>query len=112
MKKPWAFICTANNTSSATLRRYCRTVFQLGYEPVCPILNYGQFLVLDDPDERSAYEEFVRDKILRSPMLVVCGRDIDAAANAQIGLAQKHNRICTTLEGLTKAVQSGERFIS
>ena len=107
MKKPWAFICTANDTSPTVLRRYCRRVFELGYEPVC-----SQFMQLDDPDERSAYEEFVRDKILRAPLLVVCGREQDAVANAQIGLAQKYGRICTTLDGLTKAVQSGEGFVS
>lgn len=112
MKKPWAFICTANDTSPTVLRRYCRRVFELGYEPVCPKLVCSQFMQLDDPDERSAYEEFVRDKILRAPLLVVCGREQDAAANAQIGLAQKYGRICTTLDGLTKAVQSGEGFVS
>ena len=28
MKRPWAFICAAEGTSSAHLRRYCRTVFE------------------------------------------------------------------------------------
>ena len=34
MKRPWAFICAAEGTSSAHLRRYCRTVFECGYVPV------------------------------------------------------------------------------
>ncbi len=31
MKRPWAFICAAEGTSSAHLRRYCRTVFECKY---------------------------------------------------------------------------------
>lgn len=41
MKRPWAFICAAEGTSSAHLRRYCRTVFECGYVPVCPRLQDG-----------------------------------------------------------------------
>ena len=42
MKRPWAFICAAEGTSSAHLRRYCRTVFECGYVPVCPSCKRGQ----------------------------------------------------------------------
>ena len=88
MKRPWAFICAAEGTSSAHLRRYCRTVFECGYVPVCPRLQDGQFVALDDPDERHIYNDIVRDKLLRCPVLVVCGRDSDATVNAQLGLAK------------------------
>ena len=71
MKRPWAFICAAEGTSSAHLRRYCRTVFECGYVPVCPRLQDGQFVALDDPDERHIYNDIVRDKLLRCPVLVV-----------------------------------------
>ena len=74
MKRPWAFICAAEGTSSAHLRRYCRTVFECGYVPVCPRLQDGQFVALDDPDERHIYNDIVRDKLLRCPVLVVCAR--------------------------------------
>ena len=67
MKRPWAFICAAEGTSSAHLRRYCRTVFECGYVPVCPRLQDGQFVALDDPDERHIYNDIVRDKLLRCP---------------------------------------------
>ena len=90
MKRPWAFICAAEGTSSAHLRRYCRTVFECGYVPVCPRLQDGQFVALDDPDERHIFtNDIVRDKLLRCPVLVLCGRDSDAAVNAQLGLAKK-----------------------
>ena len=107
MKRPWAFICASEDASSRALSQYCRRVYELGYVPVCPRLQDGQYIVLDDPAERSNYNAIVRDKLLRCPMLVLCGKETDAATTAQIGLAQKYSRIVTTLEGLTKAVQSG-----
>lgn len=112
MKRPWAFICAAEGTSSAHLRRYCRTVFECRYVPVCPRLQDGQFVALDDPDERHIYNDIVRDKLLRCPVLVVCGRDSDATVNAQLGLAKKYSRVCTTLDGIIKAVARGESLVS
>ena len=107
MKRPWAFICASEDASSRALSQYCRRVYELGYGPVCPRLQDGQYIVLDDPAERSSYNAIVRDKLLRCPMLVLCGKETDAATTAQIGLAHKYGRIVPTLEGLTKAVQSG-----
>ena len=43
MKRPWAFICAASTTKSETLRRYCRELYELGYVPVCPPLQDGQY---------------------------------------------------------------------
>ena len=51
-------------------------------------------------------------ELLRCPMLVVCSRNQDATTNAQIGLAQKYNRIVTTLDGLKKAVSDGDDLVS
>ena len=97
MKRPWAFICANEGATSKHLRNYCREVYLLGYLPVCPKLQDSQYLVLEDALERSEYTAIVRDKLLRCPMLVVCSRNQDATTNAQIGLAQKYNRIVTTL---------------
>lgn len=91
---------------------YCREVYLLGYLPVCPKLQDSQYLVLEDAVERSEYTAIVRDKLLRCPMLVVCSRNQDATTNAQIGLAQKYNRIVTTLDGLKKAVSEGDDLVS
>ena len=68
--------------------------------------------VLEDAVERSEYTAIVRDKLLHCPMLVVCSRNQDATTNAQIGLAQKYNRIVTTLDGLKKAVSEGDDLVS
>ena len=108
MRRPWAFICAAATTKSETLRRYCRELYELGYVPVCPPLQDGQYLVLSDPAERADYNEMVREKILRSALLVFCGRRSDATTAAQIGLAQKYGRIVTDLDGLCVAVEQGE----
>lgn len=112
MKRAWAYVCASEYTSSRTLSHYCRKIYELGYLPVCPRLQDGQYLVLDSPEERSDYAEIVRDKISRCPMLVVCGKDTDISMNAEIGLAQKYGRICTTMQGLTKAVESGDDLVS
>ena len=109
MKRPWAFICASEGATSKHLRNYCREVYLLGYLPVCPKLQDSQYLVLEDAVERSEYTAIVRDKLLRCPMLVVCSRNQDATTNAQIGLAQKYNRIVTTLDGLKKAVSERRR---
>lgn len=74
MKRPWAYVCATNDTNSKTLRGYCRTIFRCGYVPVCPRLQDGQFIVLENLDERHAFNEIVRDKLLRCTVLVVCGR--------------------------------------
>ena len=108
MKRPWAFICAATTTKSETLRRYCRALYTLGYVPICPPIQDGQYLVLADPNERADYNEIVREKILRSPLLVLCGRRTDATTAAQIGLAQKYGRIVTDLDGLRVAAEQGE----
>ena len=100
MKRPWAFICASEGATSKHLRNYCREVYLLGYLPVCPKL------------QDSEYTAIVRDKLLRCPMLVVCSRNQDATTNAQIGLAQKYNRIVTTLDGLKKAVSEGDDLVS
>ena len=105
MKRPWAFICASEGATSKHLRNYCREVYLLGYLPVCPKLQDSQYLVLEDAVERSEYTAIVRDKLLRCPMLVVCSRNQDATTNAQIGLAQKYNRIVTTLDGLKKKAE-------
>jgi hypothetical protein len=102
MKRPWAFICASEGATSKHLRNYCREVY----------LQDSQYLVLEDAVERSEYTAIVRDKLLRCPMLVVCSRNQDATTNAQIGLAQKYNRIVTTLGGLKKAVSEGDDLVS
>lgn len=43
MEKAFAYICTAADTAPRLLKRYCRKVYELGYVPICPKLNDGQY---------------------------------------------------------------------
>ena len=108
MKRIWAYVCATNDTNSKTLRGYCRTLFQCGYVPICPRLQDGQFIVLENPDERHAFNEIVRDKLLRCTVLVVCGKHSDATTNAEVGLAKKYSKVLTTLDGVLQAAEKGE----
>ena len=68
----------------------------------------GQFIVLENPDERHAFNEIVRDKLLRCTVLVVCGKHSDATTNAEVGLAKKYSKVLTTLDGVLQAAEKGE----
>ena len=41
-------------------------------------------------------------------MLVVCGKEISNSMSAEIGMAEKWNIICTTLDGLARIKEAGE----
>ena len=102
MEKAFAYLCTSEETSSRLLKRYCRKVFELGYIPICPALMEGQYLTLENPDEKRDFQNISRQKLNRCRMLVVCGNEITSAMSSEIGQAEKRNLICTTLEGLAK----------
>ena len=108
MEKAFAYICTAADTPSRLLKRYCRKVFELGYVPICPKLADSQYLVLENADEKREFQNISRQKLCRCRMLVVCGNEISNSMSAEIGMAEKRNIICTTLEGLAKIKESGE----
>ena len=48
-----------------------------------------------------------RQKLGRCRMLVVCGNEITALMSTEIGMAEKRNIICTTLDGLIRIKESG-----
>ena len=102
MEKAFAYICTPADASHSALKRYCRKVYELGYVPICPRLGDGQYLTMDNPDEKRNFHSIARQKLCRCRMLVVCGNEISGTMSAEIGAAEKRNIICTTLEGLAK----------
>ena len=87
MEKAFAYICTAADTAPRLLKRYCRKVYELGYVPICPKLNDGQYLALDDADEKRDFHNIARQKLSRCRMLVVCGKEI------KIGRASCRERV-------------------
>ena len=108
MEKAFAYICAAADTAPRLLKRYCRKVYELGYVPICPKLNDGQYLALDNADEKRDFHNIARQKLGRCRMLVVCGKEISNTMSAEIGMAEKRNIICTTLEGLARIKEAGE----
>lgn len=48
------------------------------------------------------------EKLSRCRMLVVCGKEISNSMSAEIGMAEKRNIICTTLDGLARIKEAGE----
>ena len=89
MEKAFAYICSAADTAPRLLKRYCRKVYELGYVPICPKLNDGQYLELDNADEKRDFHNIARQKLGRCRMLVVCGKEISNSMSAEIGMAEK-----------------------
>lgn len=109
MEKAFAYICASANTTSRNLKRYCRRVYEMGYIPVCPVLSEGQYLALENPDERTALHAIALQKLARCRMLVVCGKELSHEMLSEIGFAEKRCIICTTLTGLVQICQEGEK---
>ena len=55
-----------------------------------------------------AFNEIVRDKLLRCTVLVVCSKHSDATTNAEVGLAKKYSKVLTTLDGVLQAAEKGK----
>ena len=100
------YICAAD-ISLRQLRNYCRKVYELGYVPICPKLSDTQYLTLDSADEKREFQNIARQKLGRCRMLVVCGNEFSALMSTEIGMAEKRNIICTTLDGLIRIKESG-----
>ena len=110
MDKAFAYICASAETAPRILKRYCRTVYELGYVPICPTLSDNQYLSDESPDELRDLHSIALQKLARCRMLVVCGKEISHDMSVEIGIAEKRHLICTTLDGLTK-IQSAEGSI-
>ena len=108
MEKAFAYICAASDAAPRLLKRYCRTVYELGYVPICPKLSEAQYLQPDNADEKRDFHSIARQKLGRCRMLVVCGNEISHSMSAEIGAAEKRNLICTTLDGLAKIKEADE----
>ena len=107
MEKAFAYICADAEAAPRLLRRYCRKVYELGYVPICPKLSEAQYLQPDNADEKRDFHNIARQKLGRCRMLVVCGNEITALMSTEIGMAEKRNIICTTLDGLISIKESG-----
>ena len=108
MEKAFAYVCTASDAAPRLLKRYCRKIYELGYVPICPKLSDSQYLALENADDKREFQSIARQKLGRCRMLVVCGKEISNSMSAEIGMAEKRNLICTTLDGLAKIKEADE----
>ena len=106
------YLCRSHHQIRSLAPLLPRTRTTLGYVPVCPPLQDGQYLVLADPAERADYNEIVREKILRCALLVLLRpQKADATTAAQnrpgpASTAASFHRACDGLQ--TAAVEQGE----
>lgn len=104
MKLPLAYITAAwsDDPAEATEQatRYCRTVYEAGFSPICPTLYLPLFLNDAVPEEHKSSIDMSRDLLRRSRVLVVCGSTITEAMKNDIAVAQRSKITATTLEGI------------
>ena len=107
MKRPFAYISAAwcadeiENTEAAA--RYCRSIYDAGFAPVCPLL----FLNDEIPQEHKDGIDMARDLLRRSHVLVVCGHTADEQVKSDIAIAQRLNITATTLDGILTVKRQG-----
>lgn len=112
MEKAFAYICAPEDAEARLLARYCRKVFELGYVPICPKQVTNDYLSLQNPEECKEYHATARQLLRRCRMVVVCGNETTSTMLAEIGMAEKLNLICTTLEGLAKIKETDAMYRS
>lgn len=114
MKRPLAYItavwssdCEADRSQAA---KYCRTAYEAGFSPVCPLLYLP--LIINDaiPQEHKDAIDMRRDMLRRSHVLVVCGEGMDEDVKNDIAVAQRLNITATTLEGIVTVKQQGREI--
>ena len=113
MKRPLAYITAAwsgDDCENAELAaKYCRTVYEAGFSPICPTLYLP--LILNDaiPEEHKDGIDMSRNLLRRSHVLVVCGHTVTEAMKNDIAVAQRLGITATTLEGILTVKGQGRK---
>jgi len=111
MKRPLAYITAAwsgdFDADSKQAARYCRTVYEARFSPVCPMLYLP--LIINDaiPEEHKSGIDIGRDLLRRSHVLVVCGNGISEDVKNDIATAGRLNITATTLDGIMTVMGQG-----
>jgi hypothetical protein len=104
MKRPLAYITAKwsenefKNTEDAA--KYCRSVYDAGFTPVCPLLFLPLFINDEIPQEHKDGIDIGRDLLRRAHVLVVCGHGIDETVKNDIAVAERLRITATTLDGI------------
>lgn len=111
MKRPLAYITAAwsGNWKTDTKRatEYCRTVYEAGFSPICPLLYLPLYINDAIPQEHKDGIDMRRDLLRRSRVLVVCGEEMGEDVKNDIAVAQRLNITATTLVGIVTVKQQG-----
>lgn len=103
-KRPLAYITAPwgkNESENAKLAdRYCRAVYDAGYNPCCPLVQQARFLRDAIPQEHKDGLDMARDYLHRANVLVVCGATVDEAVKNDIAMAERLRITATTLDGV------------
>lgn len=113
MKRPLAYITAAwgdneyENTEEAA--KYCRSVYDAGFTPICPLLFLPLFLNDEIPQEHKDGIDMGRDLLRRAHVLVVCGHGMDEAVKNDIAVAERLRITATTLDGILTVKGQGRK---
>lgn len=111
MKRPLAYITAAwSGDKEADRKRaagYCRTVYEAGFSPICPLLYLPLYINDAIPQENKDGIDMRRDLLRRSHVLVVCGGAADEDVKNDIAVAQRLGITATTLTGIVTVKQQG-----
>ena len=112
MKRPLAYITAAwtgnDFADSEQATQYCRSVYEAGFSPICPLLTLNLFLNDEVPEEHKSGIDISRDLLRRSHVLVVCGDRVDEAVKNDIATAARLNITATTLDGILAVRAQGK----
>ena len=111
MKRPLAYITASwstnefENTEDAT--KYCRKVYEAGFNPICPILSLPLFINDSVPQEHKDAVDIAHEFLRRSNVLVVCGDRVDEVMKSDIAVAERLRITATTLQGILTVKNHG-----
>lgn len=103
-KRPLAYITAHwgdNDSENMKMAaKFCRTVYDAGYSPICPRMIHSLILRDGIPQEHKDGLDMARDFLRRSTVLVVCGTTVDEAVKNDIAMAERLRITATTLDGI------------
>ena len=113
MNKTFAYVCAPTNHATGfafgKLKEYSKTLFDLGYVPICPCMMFSRFLSESVPEQREARRDMAQQLLRRCRVLVVCGDKITEEMEAEILLAKRLRIVSTTLAGIRTIALYGKR---
>ena len=104
--RTFAYVCApATNgagLASQKLKEYCKSLFELGYLPVCPGQMFSRFLSDSVPEQRDARKAMSLELLRRCRVLVLCSNEVTEEMESEIMLAKRLGIVSTTLGGIRK----------